>query len=567
MASSLLYIRLLAASTISAVDFQCNPDISDECFDAGIRDSEISLLQTDIFVKQSAMAAEGVPAPQKNAAKNVIHSLLQSQEQSVRFPITFYHYAAAFLFIATVVVAWFTHSKLASSADETAFSDPRFKRHRYRFLLVWGICSSADWLQGPYVWELYHNYGYKQDDIDKLFVIGFVSSMIFGTFFGSLADTYGRKRMALAYCVLYFLSCALVHVSLFEVLVVGRVAGGIATSLLFSTFECWMVGEHNERQRFSSSLLRYMFSMMYFVYHLTAICSGLVAELAVESVPMRRISGHPYLHYGGCICTYDIAAAMLILAFPLICYGWEENYGDVAHQGPLAGMLGAGIDDDRSQEYRQSHLHHIRAGMQTLVSSWRVWMLGIAVAFFEAATYTFFMRWTPTLSFESTPRVPLGVVFSSLMMCCMLGSSAFSFVNPKCNPAYVVLFACIFSMCSLGYVVRQIGDIAALPMVFCCFCIFEVCVGLYFPAIGSLKSEVVPEENRAIIYNCYRIPLNIVVTSMLLAHLDLQRAFIANLVLVLVAAAILFIFIAAKRASIQSVIETKSCVSSIQADS
>jgi hypothetical protein len=128
------------------------------------------------------MAAEGVPAPQKNAAKNVIHSLLQSQEQSVRFPITFYHYAAAFLFIATVVVAWFTHSKLASSADETAFSDPRFKRHRYRFLLVWGICSSADWLQGPYVWELYHNYGYKQDDIDKLFVIGFVSSMIFGTF-------------------------------------------------------------------------------------------------------------------------------------------------------------------------------------------------------------------------------------------------------------------------------------------------------------------------------------------------------------------------------------------------
>ncbi|RRT52952.1 hypothetical protein B296_00044736 [Ensete ventricosum] len=48
--------------------------------------------------------------------------------------------------------------------------------------------SSGDWLQGPYVYYLYSQYGYGKGDIGRLFIAGFGSSMLFGTIVGSLAD-------------------------------------------------------------------------------------------------------------------------------------------------------------------------------------------------------------------------------------------------------------------------------------------------------------------------------------------------------------------------------------------
>lgn len=54
----------------------------------------------------------------------------------------------------------------------------------------------------------------------------------------------GRKRAALLYCITYALGCATKHVNSFWVLAAGRVLCGIATSLLFSAFESWLVSEH-----------------------------------------------------------------------------------------------------------------------------------------------------------------------------------------------------------------------------------------------------------------------------------------------------------------------------------
>eukprot|EP00882_Tetradesmus_deserticola_P031175 GHRQ01035246.1.p2 GENE.GHRQ01035246.1~~GHRQ01035246.1.p2 ORF type:complete len:125 (-),score=36.98 GHRQ01035246.1:154-528(-) len=54
----------------------------------------------------------------------------------------------------------------------------------------------------------------------------------------------GRKTAGIAYAVIYSLSCVTKHSPRFEVLLAGRVLGGIATSLLYSAFESWLVAEH-----------------------------------------------------------------------------------------------------------------------------------------------------------------------------------------------------------------------------------------------------------------------------------------------------------------------------------
>merc|ERR1740123_1768755 len=48
------------------------------------------------------------------------------------------------------------------------------------------------------------------------------------------------------------------------------------------------------------------------------------------------------------------------------------------------------------------------------------------------------------------------------------------------------------------------------------FLVFEFCVGVLFPTIGVLKSDVVPERVRGTMYNFYRLPLNGIVVGLLL---------------------------------------------------
>lgn len=54
----------------------------------------------------------------------------------------------------------------------------------------------------------------------------------------------GRRTAGIAYVVTYSLSCVTKHSPNFYVLMLGRVLGGIATSLLYSAFESWLVAEH-----------------------------------------------------------------------------------------------------------------------------------------------------------------------------------------------------------------------------------------------------------------------------------------------------------------------------------
>ncbi|CAN1299686.1 Molybdate-anion transporter, partial [Linum perenne] len=136
----------------------------------------------------------------------------------------------------SAIVAVLEFSK--NNKDRVSTS-PAFNSFKNNYLVVYSLMMAGDWLQGPYVYYLYTVYGYGKGDIGQLFIAGFGSSMLFGTIVGS-----GRKRAAVTYCITYILSCITKHSPQYKVLMLGRVLGGIATSLLFSAFESWLVAEH-----------------------------------------------------------------------------------------------------------------------------------------------------------------------------------------------------------------------------------------------------------------------------------------------------------------------------------
>jgi len=47
------------------------------------------------------------------------------------------------------------------------------------------------------------------------------------------------------------------------------------------------------------------------------------------------------------------------------------------------------------------------------------------------------------------------------------------------------------------------------------FCLFEMCVGIFWPSIMKMRSQYIPEESRSTIMNFFRIPLNIFVCIVL----------------------------------------------------
>jgi len=178
----------------------------------------------------------------------------------------------------------------SSKPSHSPSTDPRFRSFQKLYLTVYSLVMLGDWLQGPYVYALYDAYGYSQHDNAVLFVVGFGSSMVFGTFIGSLSDKLGRKNGCLVYVACYVGSCLTKHFNSFPVLSLGRLLGGVSTSLLFSVFDSWMINEHNARG-FREELLGDTFGLAIFCNSCIAILAGLLANAAASAGEMREAVG------------------------------------------------------------------------------------------------------------------------------------------------------------------------------------------------------------------------------------------------------------------------------------
>ena len=219
------------------------------------------------------------------------------------------------------------------------------------YLLVYAVVTLADWLQGTHFHALYESHGLTQEQTANLFLSGFVSSAVFGTFVGGVVDRVGRKRGCILYCVLEVLINAIEHSPDFKLLWVGRILGGISTSLLFSAFESWMVTAHKARG-YSDELLRRTFSLMSVLNGLLAVGSGLLSHLLSETLGL----GH--------IAPFQAAIALTVLAIALVSR-WPENYGDA----PAA-------EEDWLGALRR----------RILACERRVWLIGGVQALFEGGT-------------------------------------------------------------------------------------------------------------------------------------------------------------------------------------
>lgn len=297
------------------------------------------------------------------------------------------------------------------------------------------------------------------------------------------------------------------------ILMIGRITGGVATSLLYSVFESWVVSELSEGYNSDSTTVRHILGRMYLTSYSAAIATGLLSQALVSLVPLKIVPNADGFHWGGSTLPYDASALGLAIGIVIMHCRWRENYGDTSN---LSGT--------------------------PLPRDWLVWLLGLVSACFESAMYIFVFNFTPAL-----PGQPMGFVFALFMIASMSGAAVlgllgkwmdsirnhFMLLTSDCLPA-------LFLIGALALMTPLIFRFSDYPTVVS-FVVFEGIAGFYWPAMAAVKSTVVAEECRANVYNLYRVPLNGIVVGVLLSNLSLDVCFIIATSLVGLASVLSFI--------------------------
>jgi len=86
------------------------------------------------------------------------------------------------------VYFFYKSTRVTGKELSAALASPEFARFQRLYFSPYFMALFSDWLQGPYVYKLYSYYGFDQGQIAILFLMGFASSVTFGTATGPLAD-------------------------------------------------------------------------------------------------------------------------------------------------------------------------------------------------------------------------------------------------------------------------------------------------------------------------------------------------------------------------------------------
>ncbi|CDW52667.1 DUF791 and TFIID 20kDa domain containing protein [Trichuris trichiura] len=324
----------------------------------------------------------------------------------------------------------------------------------------------------------------------------------------------GRKLNCILYGAMYAMSCVtkvrlvlrisqastlplLQHFSNFFVLLVGRLLGGVATSILCTSFEAWLVHE-NFKLSLDEFHLKILFSKAVLLNCVVAIASGIVAHVAAS--------------VAGLTGPFDVAFFVLTIMVIVIAFTWEENYGN------------------KQSNMKESLVEAVKA----IKSDWKIALLGIVQALFEASMYTFVLEWTPVLNHatrltgrnDETDKhtLPHGLIFACFMLAIMIGSCIFSLLSRhRLRPESFLRFVLAASAFALTIPVLLS---APLMVTFIGFLVFEICVGIFWPACAYMRGIYVPEKARSTVMNLFRIPLNMVVIVILLCDLQVRWIFV-----------------------------------------
>lgn len=357
---------------------------------------------------------------------------------------------------------------------------------RRKYLIIFLLANFIDWLQGPYLYKLYLSYGYDKQDISFFYITGFTSSGISGIIVGYYADRFGRKKCCLFYFFSTIINCLTIIINNNFILHIGRIFGGISASILFSTFESWYISQHLSFYNLKKELIGGTLTDSTVYNGFLAILAGLIASLFVD-----------YFNFG-LKSSFIFIVPLAAISGGLCAIYWDENKSTNIYTNFLKGL-----------------------DVILLRNNGLLINLGIIQILFETVMYIFVFLWTPIVE---PIKLNNGVLFGGFMFCIVLGSACHSLLI-FCRVTYesslllsLILALISITISTIGIHIQMQTNTEIIGSYLCLisFFIYELSVGLYFPAIGYLRGIIVPDCHRASVANWFRLPSNILICLVLI---------------------------------------------------
>jgi len=367
-------------------------------------------------------------------------------------------------------------------------------------------------MSGPYFYQAYYSKTVRYMDattspatsefVARVSLIGNLAIVLLGPMVGRLVDRSGRKTATLCTGAMYAIGSLSVFSDIAIVLYVGRAMASIASSRLTTSPEAWLIQEYlrikksqtGEEKNPDDDGLSETFGLAYGGDAIVAIVAGQAASVAASSV------GHPTGPF--LVSPMFVAVALLVTVL-----FWAEN------------KEASESDDGDGKQNDQKN--SMGSAASVIFSDPKILLIGLVQSLFEGSMYIFVLVWPPALSntiksyFGAEALTPFGTIFSCFMACCLLGSVLFGQLQKKSVNVKIIMTGILMvSAVAFAWSVRAIQADNLLGIVSAFFA-FEMCVGIYFPSIGIIRSELLPESHRLTITTLFAVPLNVLVVGVI----------------------------------------------------
>merc|ERR1712096_466174 len=165
-----------------------------------------------------------------------------------------------------------------------------------------------------------------------------------------------------------------------------------------------MVTKHNS-SGFPMNLLGETFNWAWGWNGLVAVSAAVITQFVVNKLPF------------GYVGAFDCSLLTLLLGSIMIFVTWDENYGE--SNLAVCNTLG----DSFNVCFNDSHII----------------LVGAINAVFEAGMFLFVFEWTPALK-NLGQELAHGFIFANFMLCCVLGTDLFKFVNRFFSVELLIIF-------------------------------------------------------------------------------------------------------------------------------
>lgn len=469
-----------------------------------------------------------------------------------------------------LVLAFTTMPPCGSEADDDEKTKDRkssFTGFQLSFLAAWYICGMVEWLNGPLTFDViseaaknakhgaifagradFGTDGMEMHVQQELMVFGFLAGALVGPCVGSIGDVVGRKRLCQFFCIGYMAYATLLHFESYWYYAVAQMINGVTCRIFFTAFEAWYVSEHVGRN-YDGDKLGVTLGWMWFGNSLVAISSAFVGILAgliwnVDANSHVNLSSMlpewlslPNFWFAPYLRPAEAMIAFAVLGFVVITLTWSEGgHGAAAEDEDEESTPGS------ANKKKEGVFANIRECFR--VCDRKIFSVLISMAIFEGAMMLFVLNWFPAVMgalLRANASTTLNGMETKWIFCLLLtgwliGSCLFNLIRvhfvPK-NIIWVLMLVSCVAMFSVATTVCWYQKFVPLrntypydldnetiglnwltshlpwAIVLGGCVVFEVCIGCYFPSMGTLKAELVPDHIRATMTNLFYVPMNI----------------------------------------------------------